>query len=249
MDTAIRISAETSRVVRDARLRSSILDMLIAFMAVGSASVSSIAWLTVGPWAAAVTAIPYWVTHRLLTSFIRSRNIETAAIRALGRLPEAAGLAAADHSASVERLCRELGQSSGLRGRALHNLLRAAVLHDVGLVCTTQADVREFGFSSGDIARWGADILGSAPTLAHAASIIRAQADPFRVPGSIPDPTVDLRSQIVQVACEVDRMRSSGVSVRDVVDALYLETSFRFAPELMRNVAGAIRSADGQGSS
>ena len=246
VDAVIRVTTGRPTVLRDACLRWSVLDVLIALMAVGSAAVSSVIWITVGPWAAAVTAIPYWVTHSLLTNFIRSRNIEGAAIRALGRLPEAAGLAAADHSASVERLCRALGLSTGLRGRALDHLLRAALLHDVGLVCTAQTDVREFGFSSGDIARWGSDILGSAPTLAHPASIIRAQADPFRAPGSIPDPAVDLRSQIVQVACEIDRMRASGMSVREVVDALYLETSFRFAPELMTKVAAAMESADEQ---
>ena len=219
-------------------------ELPIGLVASGSAVVCAVLWSRAGIWAAAVTAVPYLVTHRLVSALVASSQIQHLAVRAIGRLPEAAGLVESDHSASVERLASEVGRMSGVRGRALSDLRRAAVLHDVGLVCTSQEPVRRLGYSSGDVARWGAEILGSSPSMSRVARLIAGQADPFRIPGASPDPSLDVRSQIIKVSCEVDRLRSAGMELGELVDALYGESAFRFAPELIRLVIPALERAD-----
>ena len=219
-------------------------DILVGQVASGSAVVCAVVWSYAGVWAAAVTALPYVVTHRLLASLITTGRTQRSAIRAIGRLPEAAGLAETNHSVSVERLASELGRMSGVRGRALSDLGRAAVLHDVGLLCTGQEAVRRVGYSGGDVARWSAEILGSTPAMSRVVPLIAGQADPFRIPGGTPDPSLDVRSQIIKVSCEVDCLRAAGLDLGELVDVLYGESAFRFSPELIRFVVPAVERVD-----
>jgi hypothetical protein len=126
----------------------------------------------------------------------------------------------------------------------LSELRNAALLHDVGLVRASRQGVRDHGYSGGDVARWGAGILGESPGLRPVARLIDRQADPFRRPGSMPDPSLDLRSQIISLACEVDRLRASGMQVGDLVEAVHEESSYRYSPAVVKLVASAIESAD-----
>ncbi len=96
------------------------------------------------------------------------------------------------------------------------------------------------GYSGGDVARWSAEILGSTPAMSRVVPLIAGQADPFRIPGSTPDPSLDVRSQIIKVSCEVDCLRAAGLDLGELVDVLYSESAFRFSPELVRFVLPAL---------
>ena len=224
-----------------------IADLLVGLAASGFAVVSAVLWVHAGVWAAVVAALPYVVTHRLLGALIGSWRVDQLAMRAIRRLPEAAGVVEADHSVAVERLAFQLGRLSGLRGRPLRELCRAAILHDIGLVTTSQQEVRRLGFSGRDVARWGVEILATSPSLASASRLIEGQADPFRVPGGIPDPSLDIRSQIIQLACRVHRFRTAGMSDDDLMNALNSDASFQISPELVRIVVPAMQNADREG--
>lgn len=236
---------ETSRF-RPPNVSTSLLlaDASIGTIASGSIAASAVLWLHSGPWAAGVALFPYLVTHRLVARLVVAHRIQELAIRAIGRLPEAAGVAEGNHSVAVERLAIHLGQLAGIRGQSLSDLRSAALLHDVGLVCAMAEGVRESGYSGGDVARWGAEIIGSSPPLAEAARLISGQAEPFRIPGGGPDPALDVRSQIISLACELDRLRASGIAIEEAIDVVYSESAFRFTPEILRFVVAAVRRAD-----
>ena len=233
------------RVNRRIRLLGSVFaDLPIAVLASGSAVVGSVLWVHAGVWAAAVGVLPYAVTHRLLSTLAASRREQALALRAIGRLPEAAGLSNCHHSEAVERLAFELGKRSGLRGRELSVLSQAALLHDIGLLCTTKAEAKNQGYSAGDVARWGAEILQTSPGLFRVARLIDGQADPFRTPGSAPNPSLDIRSQILNIACEVERLRDAGMEHTQVVDCIFGESAFRFSPDLVGAVVPAVEAAE-----
>ncbi len=88
-------------------------------------------------------------------------------------------------------------------------------------------------YSHRDVAGWGAEMVAAVPALARAGAIIGAQADPYRAPGGQPDPAHDLRSQIVNLACEVELLRANGFDEPDVLEAIHKQASYRFSPQLV----------------
>lgn len=212
--------------------------------AMSSAVVTAAFWLLAGPLPGIIVVVSYAITHRLFASYIRAIRIERVASIAIGLLPEAAGVVELGHSADVARIARAVGRMRHYRGTPLRDLEYGALLHGIGRLYTTQPDVRESGFSTGDLARWGAEILESSTRLSAAAAIVRSQADPHRIPGAGPDPDLDLRAQIVQIACAAETARSRGISLPDVIDLLYAESEYRLNPEVLADVESALRQVD-----
>ena len=220
------------------------LEAAVAMGAMSSAVVTAAFWLLAGPLPGIIVVVSYAITHRLFASYIRAIRIERVASIAIGLLPEAAGVVELGHSADVARIARAVGRMRHYRGTPLRDLEYGALLHGIGRLYTTQPDVRESGFSTGDLARWGAEILESSTRLSAAAAIVRSQADPHRIPGAGPDPDLDLRAQIVQIACAAETARSRGISLPDVIDLLYAESEYRLNPEVLADVESALRQVD-----
>jgi hypothetical protein len=187
-------------------------------------------------WAVLISVGPFAVTYNLLLSIDRSRRIEESTIRALGRLPEAAGLCPANHSIDVRTLAHDMGVVHGLGQEDLDGLRRAAALHDIGLLRTASPMVSGTDYSDADKARWAAEIIGSSRALSAEAAVIGQTGAPYRVPGADPDRRVDQRSRIIRVACAYQGLVASGMPSGDAIETLYSQPFAhpQWAVELIR---------------
>lgn len=229
------------RTARRYYTRRALVDWPMALVAISSAITLAVLWTHSTGWAIAVAGVPYAIAHHLGSRLARGRQVADLTVRALGRLPEAAGLTASGHTQSVSDLVIAMGKLEGLVGPDLSQLEVAAQLHDIGLLATTTVEVQNEGFSSSDVAEWGADILASSDALRPAAALVRASREPFRIPGSDPDPGCDRRAQLIQVACRVVESVEAGNSIDKAVEALYGESVFQLDPHVISLVRRAAR--------
>ena len=211
----------------------------VAVVLLSASMAFALIWNRSPTWALAISVGPFAVTYRLLTSVARAEHIERLTIRALGRLPEAAGLSPLNHSNDVVTLAVGIGVCQGLSNRELRGLRRAASLHDIGLLCIKPQDEVDQGYSEADKGRWGAEIIGSGRTLVLEAELVRQSGNLHRVPGSDADSEADPRSQIIRVACAFHGLTASGVSTNDAVEVLYSE-GFLHAPWAVESIRSAV---------
>ena len=179
-------AAPTWRQARRYHLGKALADWPVALVAVSSAVIFAVLWPYSIPWALAVSGVPLAITIYLGSRIARGRSMARLTIRALGRLPEAAGLTQSGHAQAVADLATAMAKLDGFVGVQLAELEIAAELHDIGLLATAHESVRAGGFSSADVATWGADIMAESKTLRPAAAIVSQSHEPFRVPGARP---------------------------------------------------------------
>lgn len=212
----------------------------VELVLLSAAATLAVLWPRSPAWALAIAFGSLLVTYRLLASTSRARRIEALTIRALGRLPEAAGLSPPSHAIDVARLSVAMGVLLGLNEEALFGLERAGTLHDIGLLCSERASGAYQGYSEADKASWGADIVASSTALGEEAELIRQTGVPYRAPGFDPDSAVDPRSRIIRAACAFNTLRASGFGSDEAIETLYGER-FVHAPwavELLRPALG-----------
>ncbi len=237
-------SLRASPAARRHRLRLRLADWPIATVGIATAVTMAVLWRYSLGWAIAMSIAPYGIAHHLGVRVARGREIAGLTVRALGRLPEAAGLSAAGHAEQVAALAVAMAKLDGLVGAELEELEMAAQLHDIGLLGTTTSPFRTPEFSSSEVAGWGADILAASRALRPAADIVRSSRDPFRYPGADPDPGLDRRSQIVQVACRVVDAVESGNSLERAIETLYDHSLYQLDPHVVALVRPAAVISD-----
>jgi hypothetical protein len=196
-------------------------------------------------WALLVACVPLVLFAALYTSLLRHEEIEWATVRALGRLPEAAGTSPPGHSIATAQIATEMGKLSRYRGRELEDLEKAALLHDLGLVFCSTSPIRDSGFTHADVARWSSELVGGPAALARVGSLIVDAGEPYRVPGADPDPGIDRRSRILAVACRTQELLAQGLSLDHCLDALTVESRYRYAPDVVDLVGGSSRQIAG----
>ncbi len=233
------VSLRASPAARRHRLRRALADWPIAIVGIATAVTMAVLWRYSIGWAIAMSIAPYGIAHHLGVRVARGREIAGLTVRALGRLPEAAGLSPAGHAEQVAALAVAMGKLDGLVGTELEELEVAAHLHDIGLLGTTTSPIRTLEFSSSEVAGWGADILTASRSLRPAAEIVRSSRDPFRFPGADPDPGLDPRCQIVQVACRVVDAVESGDSLEKAVGGVYDHSLYQLDPHVVALVRPA----------
>jgi len=229
-DTAVRLIAEsTTRSMLGYHAVRLLRDWPVAGVVFSLALTLGALWGFSPLWALLVSTIPYFLFIALYASLIRHEEIEWATVRALGRLPEAAGASRPGHSIETARLVTEMGKLGGYRGRDLEDLEKAALLHDLGLVFCSTSHVRDMGFTESDVARWSTELVGEAAALGRVGQLITGAAEPYRVPGAGPDPDIDDRSRLLAVACRVQELLADGMSQHHCIEALYEESRYRYA--------------------
>ena len=246
-DTALRLVILSERGVSARhRLRSRLRGTPTAIAVVSASASLAVMWTRSPIWAIVISVGPFAVTQSLLSSLANSERVEDLTIRALGRLPEAAGLSSNGHSDDVSAIATAAGKLKGLRGRDLVQLQRAALLHDVGLLCAPDPRTGD-GFSLADKGRWGAEIIGSSPGLFVEGGLVKQSCEIHRVPGSDPETGSDARGQIIQVSCAFSELRASGLSRDEAVEVLYSQSAFLHAPwavSLVRPAVELVQATD-----
>jgi HD-GYP domain-containing protein (c-di-GMP phosphodiesterase class II) len=144
-------------------------------------------------------------------------------LRALIAAVEARDAYTHGHSARVAELSVSIGLRMGLRPAALRALAEGAYLHDVGKVGIPDHVLNKPGALSDDERAWiqehpivGADIVGRAPSLRDALTVIRQHHERYDGRG-YPD---GLAGEEIALAARI-------VSVADVWDALTSDRAYR----------------------
>jgi len=146
-------------------------------------------------------------------------------LRALIGAVEARDAYTHGHSARVAELSVHLGQRLGLRPAALRSLAEGAYLHDVGKVGIPDHVLNKPGALTDEERAWiqqhpvvGSDIVGRAPSLRDALSVIRQHHERYDGQG-YPD---GLAGEQISLAARI-------VAVVDVWDALTSDRAYRAA--------------------
>jgi HD domain len=192
-----------------------------------------LAWPVMGAWALPMAAMPYTFSHLAFVRYNDTRLTYRQMIRALGQIPEVAGLAPTGHASRTAELSVAIARELGIHPDAVVELEYAALMHDVGRITLNEPAILRAGYTDEDIARWGAQIIAEAPHLARVAELVRAQYRPYRLAGQQRDETVPLSSKIIKAASAYDDARHEmGLAAIDALERVHRGSAYDFDPEV-----------------
>ncbi|MFI1578483.1 HD-GYP domain-containing protein [Embleya sp. NPDC020630] len=202
-----------------------------------------------GLWAVPVFCVPSLL---VLLSFRRCAaigQVHRQTVDALSRLPEAAGCGSPGHAARVGELAHAVGVDLGLGEVELRELAYAARMHDIGQLAladpvpggtTLDLPVAE----QRRIARLGAEVIRESGVLDRVATIVAAQADPYRDESAAPPPP--LASRIIKVANAYDDLLASADDLgarREVFARLRADAAGAYDPRVVEALAQVLERA------
>ncbi len=190
-------------------------------------------WPVMGPWAFAVSALPYAFGHLAFERYHSTRITYGQTIRALAQIPEVAELAPLGHSTRTADLAVAVAQELGLHPNDVVELEYAALMHDVGRITLNEPAILKAGYTDEDIARWGAQIIAEAPYLDHVSTLVEQQHRPYRSPGIEIDPDVPMASKIIKVASAYDQGQVElGLSPVESLERIHQGSAYEFDPQV-----------------
>ena len=192
-----------------------------------------LAWREMGLWALPVATMPYAFSHLAFVRYHDTRVTYRQMIRALGQIPEVAGLAPIGHATSTADLSVAIARELGLRPDEVVELEYAALMHDVGRITLNEPAILRAGYTDEDIARWGAQIISEAPHLDRVAEIVRVQHQPYRRAGQERDPSIPTAAKIIKVASAYDRaQREMGLGAIDALEQVHRGSAYDYDPDV-----------------
>lgn len=192
-----------------------------------------LAWPEMGWWSLPIAVMPYAFSHLAFVRYHNTRVTYRQMIRALGQIPEVAGLAPAGHATQTADLAVAIARELGLHPDDVVELEYAALMHDVGRITLNEPAILRAGYTDQDIARWGAQIIAEAPHLAHVAELVRIQHQPYRRAGQERDPAVPMPSKIIKVASAYARAeKEMGLAPIDALEQVHRGSAYDFDPEV-----------------
>jgi len=192
-----------------------------------------LSWPTMGWWAVPMAAMPYAFSHLAFVRYNGTRVTYGQMIRALGQIPEVAGLAAEGHATRTADLAVAMARELGLHPDDVVELEYAALMHDVGRITLNEPAILRAGYTDEDIARWGAQIIGESPYLSHVAELVRAQHQPYRRAGQERDPAVPTASKIIKVASAYDQAQHEmGLRPIDAIEQVHRGSAYDYDPDV-----------------
>jgi hypothetical protein len=192
-----------------------------------------LAWPEMGWWSLPIAVMPYAFSHLAFVRYHNTRVTYRQMIRALGQIPEVAGLAPAGHATQTADLAVAIARELGLHPDDVVELEYAALMHDVGRITLNEPAILRAGYTDQDIARWGAQIIAEAPHLSHVAELVRIQHQPYRRAGQERDPSVPMPSKIIKVASAYARAeKEMGLAPIDALEQVHRGSAYDFDPEV-----------------
>jgi hypothetical protein len=218
----------------------SLEDWSVVVGLVAAGGLFAMTWPVMRWWAVPMAVMAYGFSHLAFVRYHGTRITYTQTIRALARIPEAAGLAPEGHALRSTEVAMAVGRELGMAPRQATELEFATLMHDIGRITLNEPAILKAGYTDEDIARWSAEIVKEAPYLQNVASIIREQHAPYRRPGEVIDHELPLASKVIRVASAYDQAtREVGLSPLEAVETLHRGAAYDFDPEVVR----ALRSA------
>jgi hypothetical protein len=208
---------------------------------VAAGGLFALSWPHLRWWAVPMAVMSYGFSHLAFVRYEGTKITYAQTIRALARIPEAAGLAPAGHAVRSTEIAMAMGRELGLPPREAASLEFAALMHDIGRITLNEPAILKAGYTDDDIARWGARIVDEAPYLSGVASIIRLQHQPFRRPGEIVDVELPLASKVVRVASAYDQATvEMGLSPLEAIETLHRGAAYDFDPDVVKSLRRAL---------
>ncbi|WP_406282984.1 HD-GYP domain-containing protein [Embleya sp. NBC_00896] len=199
-----------------------------------------------GLWAVPVFCLPSLLVMLSFRRYAAIRLVHLQTVDALSRLPEAAGCGSPGHAARVGELAHAVGVDLGLGGVELRELEYAAKMHDIGQLALVEpvpggttldlpaAEQRR-------IARLGADVIRESGLLDRVATIVAAQADPYRDDPAGPPPP--LASRIIKVVNAYDDLVAPAEDPRarhEVFGRLRADAAGAYDPRVVEALAQVV---------
>lgn len=204
-----------------------------------------LAWPEMGWWSLPIAVMPYAFSHLAFVRYHNTRVTYRQMIRALGQIPEVAGLAPAGHATQTADLAVAIARELGLHPDDVVELEYAALMHDVGRITLNEPAILRAGYTDQDIARWGAQIIAEAPHLSHVAELVRIQHQPYRRAGQERDPSVPMPSKIIKVASAYARAeKEMGLAPIDALEQVHRGSAYDFDPEVTASLRRVLTHRD-----
>lgn len=207
-----------------------------------------------GLWALLVFCVPLLVTQ---FSFRRFASISTTyrqTIRALSRVTEVGGYVEPGHARRVMTLSVAVGREFGLTDAELLDLEYAALMHDIGQLSLADPIPRGSTLTVQPserrrIAELGAAVIRTTGTLDRVASIVEAQASPYRRMRESADHDVPLAARIVKACSAYDDLVSASREARgtraswDALERLRMGMAFEYDPRVVEHLTRVLEKA------
>ncbi len=208
---------------------------------VSAGALFALSWPFMKWWAIPMAVMAYGFSHLAFVRYHGTRVTYSQTIRALARIPEAAGLAPDGHAVRATDIAMAMGRELGMAPREASDLEFAALMHDIGRITLNEPAILKAGYSDEDIASWGAEIVKEAPYLNRVATIIRQQHQPYRRPGEIVDEELPLSSKVIRVASAYDQATlEMGLSPLEAIETLHRGAAYDFDPEVVKALRRAL---------
>lgn len=185
-----------------------------------------------GWWALPVALLPYSFAHGAFKRFHETKSTYRQTIRALARIPEAAGLNLVGHADRTTDLVVRMAKDLGLSPAEVEEAEFAGLMHDIGRITLNEPTVVDQGWTDDDLARWGSEIIGGAPSLTRVADHVRHQYD--IVTPADPDGMPSLVARILKVASAYDANRyGRGMTRSEALSELAEDEPLRWDPDMV----------------
>jgi HD domain len=230
---------------KDRRYRSflEVRDLDVYVVLVASGALVGLGFGLLGWMAVAVGGLPYLFAHSAFRRHRTAQQTYGETIRALARIPEAAGHVSEGHADRTAALAGEVGRRLALAPRSVEMVERAAYLHDIGRITLNDPGVERLGFTENDIAEWGAEIAGEA-SLGELAAIIRRQYEPYRQPGQDREHDLPVESRIVKVCSAYDEyVTDLELTPLAAMERLHEGSVYDYDPEIVATLRRCLDSA------
>lgn len=212
-------------------------DWPVALSLFASGALLGLAWPQMGGWSIAAALLPYAFTHLAFMRYDLTRTTYRQMIRALARIPEVADLTPDGHAVRTAKLATSVGRELGLNPEEVEELEYAALMHDIGRVTLNEPAIIRAGYTSDDIARWGAQIISEAPYLERAADMVRQQYAPYRQPGVEKDESLPIPSKIIKITSEYDRgVHDRGLPPIEALEQLHRGSAYEYDPSIIASL-------------
>ena len=209
-------------------------DLNVYLSLVAAGALFGIAFDAIGWWALAVAALPYAFAHGAFRRYVDARQTYFQTMRSLARIPEVAGHADPGHAARTAELAVGVAAELGLRPRDVDTVEYAALLHDIGRISLNEPSVLRMGFTDGDIAKWGSEIVGETSYLAEVSDVVLRQHEPYRTPGMESSQDVPVAAKIVKVASAYDESTHElGFSPLESMEKLHRGSVYDYDPDVV----------------